>query len=149
MAQDLRVMNNTKSEDRIRKREVLTVDLKDAHTWEGIKMQLAHEKKGKVVIVKPLDRHLDASMAADFKKQMEAFVQEGQALFILDLSEVAFVDSTGLGAIIACLKMVAGKGDLVIAGVCEKVISLFKLTRMDRVFQVFPSSDEALAGFSS
>ncbi len=112
-------------------------------------MQLAHEKKGKAVIVKPLEKHLDASIAPDFKKQMEAFIQDGQGLFILDLSEVAFVDSSGLGAIIACLKMLEGKGEMVIAGACEKVISLFKLTRMDRVFQVFQSSDEALAGFFS
>ncbi len=112
-------------------------------------MQLAHEKRGNAVIVKPLEKRMDSTIAADFKKQMEAFVKEGQGLFILDLSEIDFVDSSGLGAIIACLKMLGGKGDLVIAGACEKVLSLFKLTRMDRVFQVFSSSEEALAGFPS
>jgi len=111
-------------------------------------MKLAREMRGKVAIVKPLERQMDALIAADFRKQMEAFVKEGQALFILDLSEVDFVDSSGLGTIIACLKMLGGRGDLVIAGAGEKIISLFKLTRMDRVFQIFPSTDEALAVLS-
>lgn len=108
-------------------------------------MQLVHEKKGKVVVVKPLEKRMDATIAADFKTQMGALINEGQELFVLDLSEVDFVDSSGLGAIVASLKMLGGKGDLVIASAGEKVMKLFKLTRMDRVFQVFPTSDEALA----
>lgn len=108
-------------------------------------MQLVHEKKGSVVLVKPLEKRMDATIAADFKTQMGVLINEGQALFVLDLSEVDFVDSSGLGAIVASLKMLGGKGDLVIASAGEKVMKLFKLTRMDRVFQVFPTSDEALA----
>lgn len=108
-------------------------------------MQLVHEKKGSVVVVKPLEKRMDATIAADFKTQMGVLINEGQALFVLDLSEVDFVDSSGLGAIVASLKMLGGKGDLVIASAGEKVMKLFKLTRMDRVFQVFPTSDEALA----
>lgn len=107
-------------------------------------MQLAHEKRDKVVIVTLLEKRLDEIITADFKKQMEAFITDGQALFILDLSEVNFVDSSGLGAIIACLRMLGGKGDLLIAGASDKVIRFFKLTRMDRVFQIFSSSQEAL-----
>ena len=53
-------------------------------------MKLAHEIRGMVAIVKPLERQMDALIAADFKKQVEAFVKEGQDLFILDLSEVDF-----------------------------------------------------------
>jgi len=108
-------------------------------------MQLVHEKKGSVVVVKPLEKRMDATIAADFKTQMGILINEGQVLFVLDLSEVDFVDSSGLGAIVASLKMLGGKGDLVIASAGEKVMKLFKLTRMDRVFQVFPTSDEALA----
>jgi anti-sigma B factor antagonist len=111
-------------------------------------MQLVHEKTGKVVVVKPLEKRLDASIAVDFKKQIGALINEGQELFILDLSQVDFVDSSGLGAIVASLKMLGGKGDFLIAGAGEKVMNLFKLTRMDRVFEVFPTRDEALARLS-
>ncbi len=110
-------------------------------------MQLAHEKKGNVVIVKPLEKRMDAVIAADFREEMEAFIKDGQTLFILDMSEIDFVDSSGLGAIMACLRMLGGKGDLMIAGARGNVTSLIKLTRMDRVFQLFANCDEALAGF--
>jgi anti-sigma B factor antagonist len=76
---------------------------------------------------------------------MGGFINEGQELIVLDLSEVDFVDSSGLGAIVASLKMLGGKGDLVISGASDKVMSLFKLTRMDRVFQIFATRDEAVA----
>jgi anti-sigma B factor antagonist len=108
-------------------------------------MELDQEQTGRVLAVKILEQRLDASIAGDFKEQMRALIKEGQELFILDLSEVDFVDSSGLGAIVASLKMLGGKGDLVVAGACERVLSLFKLTRMDRVFQVFSTRDEALA----
>ena len=111
-------------------------------------MQLVHEKTGKVIVVKPLENRMDATIAVDFKTQMRALISEGQELFVLDLSEVDFVDSSGLGAIVASLKMLEGKGDMVIAGAGERVMSLFKLTRMDRVFEVFPTSDDALARLS-
>ncbi len=112
-------------------------------------MLLAQEMRGNVLIVKPLEKRMDAVIAADFKEQMKNLVAEGQKLFILDMSEIDFVDSSGLGAIIACLRMLEGKGDLAIAGAREKTVLFFKLTRMDRVFQMFATSDAALAGFSS
>jgi anti-sigma B factor antagonist len=108
-------------------------------------MQLVHEKIDKVLVVKLLEKRIDAFIAADFRGQMGVFINEGQELIVLDLTEVDFVDSSGLGAIVASLKMLGGKGDLVIAGACDKVMSLFKLTRMDRVFQIFATKDEAVA----
>jgi anti-sigma B factor antagonist len=108
-------------------------------------MQLVHEQIGKLLVVKPLEKRMDAFVAPDFRGQMGAFISEGQQLIVLDLSEVDFVDSSGLGAIVASLKMLGGKGDLVIAGASDKVMSLFKLTRMDRVFQIFAGKEEAVA----
>jgi anti-sigma B factor antagonist len=108
-------------------------------------MQLVHEQIDKVLVVKPLEKRMDAFVAPDFRGHMGAFINEGQQLIVLDLSEVDFVDSSGLGAIVASLKMLGGKGDLVIAGASDKVMSLFKLTRMDRVFQIFAGKDEAVA----
>jgi len=108
-------------------------------------MQLVHEMIDKVLVVKPLEKRMDAFVASDFRGRMGAFIGEGQELIVLDLSDVDFVDSSGLGAIVASLKMLGGKGDLAIAGASDKVMSLFKLTRMDRVFQIFATRDEAVA----
>jgi anti-sigma B factor antagonist len=61
---------------------------------------------------------------------------------------VRFIDSSGLGAIVSMLKLIGREGDLVLCGVTDPVMSLFKLTRMDRVFQMFPSEHDALAALA-
>lgn len=56
---------------------------------------------------------------------------------------VEFMDSSSLGTMVGILKMVGGKGDLMISGAQGIVADLFKLTRMDRVFRMTASVDEA------
>ncbi len=63
---------------------------------------------------------------------------------VLDLSSVDFVDSTGLGAIVRCLKELNGRGQLVLCGVNEMVLSLLKMTRLDDIFIQAADRDEAL-----
>lgn len=111
-------------------------------------MQLVEERAGKALVVKPLEKRFDALVATDFKERMGDLIRDGQEWLILDLEEVDFIDSSGLGAIVASLKMLGGKGDLLIAGPSDKVMGLFRLTRMDRVFQVFKTRDEALASLT-
>lgn len=67
---------------------------------------------------------------------------------MLDLSEVDFIDSSGLGAIVSSLKAVGKQGNLIICGIGETVLSLFRLTRMDRVFQIVSSPEEAVRALS-
>jgi anti-sigma B factor antagonist len=75
-------------------------------------------------------------------------VRRGVTRFVIDLSGVEFIDSTGLGALVAVLK-VSGRGGMVVAGAQDSVVTLFKLTRMDKVFRMFPSSKEAAAALAS
>ena len=58
------------------------------------------------------------------------------------------MDSSGLGAVVSSLKMLGGKGDLVICGLKDMVMRMFKLTRMDRVFHIFDSEKEAIKALS-
>jgi anti-sigma B factor antagonist len=108
-------------------------------------MQLEQRIEDGVAIAKPLERRLDARSAASFKDAMADLVRSGQERIALDLSEVEFVDSSGLGAIVSTLKQLGGRGDLVICGARDTVMSMFKLTRLDRVFQMFPDQREAVA----
>ena len=107
-------------------------------------MQIEGKKVGGQLVVTPLEKRLDASSAADFKGKIVDWINAGNSRIILDLSQVDFVDSSGLGAIVSCLKTLGGQGDLVICGIKETVMSLFQLTRMNRVFQIFPTQTEAL-----
>jgi anti-sigma B factor antagonist len=107
-------------------------------------MQLAHEMLGRVLVVKPLETRIDGTVATEFRSAMKAFIEDGQEAIVLDLSEVDFLDSTGLGTLVATLKMLRGKGQLVISGASGKVVSLFKITRMDQVFRTFATTNEAV-----
>ncbi len=83
---------------------------------------------------------LTAANAASFKSEMLAIVEDGHLQVCLDLSKVRFVDSTGLGALVGLLKRIGSKGDLVLHGLQPGVKAAFKLTRMDRVFRIYPDA---------
>ncbi|ALG68971.1 STAS domain-containing protein [Beggiatoa leptomitoformis] len=106
---------------------------------------LKTEQKDKFLIVHVLEKRLDASIAPDFKDEMKALIANGQQYIILDLSQTDFLDSSGLGAIVSTLKLLKGEGDLILCGVQGAVISLFKLTRMDNIFSIYPTVTDAIA----
>jgi anti-anti-sigma factor len=110
---------------------------------EGI-MQIEERTAGNILIVKPLEKRIDASLAPEFKGLMIDRIGAGNTKILLDLSDVEFIDSSGLGAIVSSLKALGGKGDFAICCLKETVSSLFRLTRMDRIFQIFASEEEAL-----
>ncbi|MCH8029137.1 MAG: STAS domain-containing protein [Candidatus Dadabacteria bacterium] len=97
------------------------------------------------LIVKVMAERLDAKNAVEFKEQISDIISEGNERILLNLEGVEFVDSSGLGAIVTCLKKLGGKGELAIYGVKKTVYTMFRLTRMDRVFQIFPTEELALS----
>jgi len=106
-------------------------------------MNLSISQKGEFTHVKIDEQRLDAAIAPELKVQVTQLVEEGAQRIILDVSDVAFMDSSSLGALVGLLKMIGGRGDLIIAGASGIVADLFKLTRMDRVFRMADSADEA------
>lgn len=67
---------------------------------------------------------------------------------VLDLSKVDFMDSTGLGAMLSCLRALKGKGGaLKLTGLTSDVAQLFEIVMMDRVFEIYPSPEEAAESF--
>ena len=110
-------------------------------------MQLAVEKVGDVAVVVIPVEELDASNAAEFKHDV-APVLEAHADLILDLSRLRFVDSSGLGAFISCLrKLNARGGDVKLSGLSKQVRAVFELVRMHRVFDIFATRQEAVRAF--
>lgn len=103
----------------------------------------SYEKNG-IFVVKICEERLDASTAPDFKNYVLDFVSKGKTRILLDLGKVDFIDSSGLGAIVTVLKRISGSGDLCICNPTEPVKNMFKLTRMERVFRIFNSEEEAV-----
>ena len=107
-------------------------------------MKIKNSKVGEALVIIPMEKRIDASLATDFKGQIVDWINDGHYRIVLDLSYADLIDSSGLGAIVSCMKTMGKQGHLVICGVKETVMRLFQLTRMDRVFQIFPSQHEAI-----
>jgi anti-sigma B factor antagonist len=107
-------------------------------------MQVETSKVRNVVVVTPLVARIDASVAPDLREKLASSFGAGGDTVILDMHAVDFIDSTGLGAIVSARKDCGEKQDLVLCSPTPTVLSLLKLTRMDKVFRLFTGQDEAL-----
>lgn len=90
-------------------------------------------------------KRLDASVAPVFKQAVLKVIESGETRLVLDLGGVEFIDSSGLGAMVSILKALGGSGSIAVCNGRVGVLSLFRLTRMDKVFSIFPSREEAVA----
>jgi anti-sigma B factor antagonist len=111
-------------------------------------MRFEENKVGDVLVAKVLDGRIAADIAPRFKAHLGEFIASGNRSIVLDLGAVSFIDSSGLGALISTLKTIDNDGDLVISGARAAVASMFKLTRMDKVFRMYETSDAAVAALS-
>lgn len=108
-------------------------------------MVLEDQVEGEILVVSLRDKRLDAVIATSFREAMLERISQGQHKIVLDLTSVGFLDSSGLGAIVAILKQVGQEGRLYLCGVTPAVMAVLRLTRMDRVFKTFPTRAAALA----
>ncbi len=110
-------------------------------------MELAVEKiNGVAVAMVPMEE-LDASNVGDFKSVI-APILEAERELVLDLSRLRFVDSSGLGALLSCLRLLSAKGgDLKLCGMTKQVRAVFELVRMHRIFDTYATQQEALKSF--
>ena len=94
---------------------------------------------------------LTAASAEAFREKFLRWVEDAAAVryFVLDLGEVEFLDSTGLGALVALLTRVTARGgDLRLARMPKKVRMIFEITRAHRIFEIFETVEEALESFA-
>ena len=89
--------------------------------------------------------HIDAAVAIQFKDEIRAQIDDKTQHVILDLAEVDFIYSSGVGAIVASMKQLKGDKKLDLAGLTQTVAKVFQLTRMDTVFTIHTSVDRALS----
>ncbi len=100
-----------------------------------------------VAVVEIREKALDASNSENFKKNVAETLEKFQKV-IIDLSRVEFIDSSGCGALLSCLRKLGDhKGSLRICGVQKNVQRLFELVRMNRIIDIFPTKDDAIKNF--
>ncbi|MEO9823327.1 MAG: STAS domain-containing protein [Paracoccaceae bacterium] len=107
-------------------------------------MQMTVSEVGSALIVTVNDRRIDAAVAVRFKDKMLELTQHDSTRVILDLGQVEFLDSSGLGAVVGSMKQLGRSRTLDLAGLTPTVEKVFRITRMDRVFRIFPDTETAL-----
>jgi anti-sigma B factor antagonist len=110
-------------------------------------MEITVEKADDVAIaVLPLEE-LDASNVDELKREISPLLQSSNKL-VIDLARLRFVDSSGLGALLSCLRQLSAKGgDLKLCGMSKQVRAVFELVRLHRIFDIFATPEEAVRAF--
>lgn len=98
---------------------------------------------GTAIVAFPTD-HLDAGNVKEFRAAIQS-VTDANDTVVLDMQRLTFVDSSGLGALLSCLRTMNGKrGQLLLFGMAKPVRALFELVRMHRIFTICNTEAEAL-----
>ena len=100
------------------------------------------EYNGAKVIAVGEDR-IDAAIAVLFKDRINELTSGSKGRVIIDLSQVDFVDSSGLGAVVGAMKQLGRGRRMDLVGLSPSVEKVFRMTRMDSVFRIFKNLDEA------
>jgi len=112
-------------------------------------MTMASKSIGDVTVVEVPTEELDAGNSADFKREVTPLL-DATTKIVFDLSRLRFVDSSGLGAFISCLRKLNAKGgDLKLCGMSKQVRGVFELVRMHRVFDIYATKEEAVRAFAA
>ncbi len=111
-------------------------------------MNLQIDDKGSAILMQVQEERLDAHNSGELKTQMLKLFEDGKSNLVVDLSDVRFVDSSGLGALVSGFKNASSRnGSLKLSGLQMQVKSMFELTRLHRVFEIYNDAEEALGSF--
>ena len=111
-------------------------------------MNLKSERKNGIITIYVKEERLDAHNSVELKGEMQNLFETGAKNILVDLKDVRFIDSSGLGALVSGFKnAISHQGNLKLSSLQPQVKSMFELTRLHRVFEIFPSSSEALDNF--
>lgn len=112
-------------------------------------MQLQTQTRPRVISVQVMEDRIDAATAIQFKERMRDVTGNGDQRVVLDLARVQFLDSSGLGAIVAVRKLLGPDRVMELSGLTPTVEKVFRLTRMDTIFTIHPSLEVAVAHATS
>ncbi|MGX9352868.1 STAS domain-containing protein [Shimia sp. W99] len=108
-------------------------------------MDLSSAVEGDILVVTVNESRIDASVAIQFKDRMREETDAVTGRVVLNLEQVDFIDSSGLGAIVAAMKQLGTNHRMDLSCLNENVDKVFRLTRMDTVFRIHGTVGEALS----
>ena len=112
---------------------------------ESVDLSLSSRTEGDRTIVE-VGGEIDVYTAPKLREQLVDLVADGQYHLIVDMQNVDFLDSTGLGVLVGGLKRVrAHDGSLRLVCSQERILQIFRITGLTKVFPIHDTVDEALA----
>ena len=106
------------------------------------------EKKGEVDVVEFYFNEITLEQREKIKEKLQALLKAGDKNFIIDLSKVGFVSSLVLALIVFFAKEVkALGGELKLSGLTAEALSVFQITQLDTVFELYDTEHDALESF--
>jgi anti-sigma B factor antagonist len=111
-------------------------------------MEIIDKQINNMILIKLAGR-LNSLFVKQFKNKINSLIKNQQVYVVFGLSEVTFMDSSGLGGLVASLRSIGqAGGDIKIASLLPRVRALFELTRLHQVFEIFNDADTAIQSFS-
>ena len=111
-----------------------------------MELQLATRHEGDVAVVSALGE-VDVFSAPGLDSELDALIAAGNARLVVDLSEVSFLDSTGLGVLVKALKHAReADGWLHLVVTSDRIRKIFEITGLDASIPIFDTAQDAIAG---
>lgn len=107
-------------------------------------MYFEREKKGECTVVRFTEKRIDVLVSQEVKGELFKILDEGINVLGFDFSNVQFVDSSGLGALVAVLKRLGSGGSMRMWGLSPELKSLFEITQLYKVFDIYELETDAL-----
>ncbi|HYN57812.1 MAG TPA: STAS domain-containing protein [Motilibacterales bacterium] len=111
-----------------------------------MELQLATRHEGDVSVVSARGE-VDVFSAPDLDTELDALIAAGAVRLVVDLSDVAFLDSTGLGVLVKALKHTReGGGWLRLVVTSDRIRKIFEITGLDASIPIFDTAQDAILG---
>lgn len=112
-------------------------------------MEFSHVIRDNILIVTPQGESLNAMTAPSFKEKALDFIhRERLTKVIFDLSQLRFIDSSGLGAFLSMQRTLNKQGGMLkLAHLNQSIQTMFEIVSMHRIFDIFPTVEDAVKSF--
>ncbi len=107
-------------------------------------MNLSQERSGDYLVVEINEPRVDSTNFAILESSLCEIIEGGEKNLIINLSQVSFMDSSGIAGLLPSVKSLAEDGNLFLVGLSSKVLQLFNLGKLDTIFNIYPSVEEVL-----
>lgn len=108
-------------------------------------MKFTLDRQEKYNTIKFNEEKLDSTISAELKTEFLAFQGQGVANMIVDLSEVKYIDSSGLSALLVGNRVFTeAGGSFILSGVSDHAMKLITISQLDKVLEILPTVEEAI-----